>query len=63
MVISITLLYIVGALAMHYIVCRNCEEDVEYPSVSIACLLWPIALAIYCLLYIERFFRFIGNKF
>ena len=49
----ITLLYIMGALVMHYIIYSS-KEAIEHESANIACLLWLVALCIVLLLYIER---------
>ena len=50
----IAIVYIIGALVTHYIIYRGTNEDeIEHQSVNIACMLWPVALAIWCMLKIE----------
>lgn len=50
----VTILYIIGALVTHYIIYRGVSEDeIEHQSANIACMLWPVALAIWIMLKVE----------
>ena len=56
----VTIVYIIGALVTHYIIYRGANEDeVEPQSANIACMLWPVALAIWILLKIENLIKLI----
>ena len=50
----VTILYIIGALITHYIIYRGASGDeIEHQSANIVCMLWPVALAIWCILKVE----------
>ena len=56
----VTILYIIGALVTHYIIYRGANEDeIEPQSANIACMLWPVALALWCMLGIEKIIKYI----
>ena len=50
----VTLVYVIGALITHYIIYRNKkEENIEAQTANLTSLLWPVALCICLILFVE----------
>ena len=49
----VTIVYILGAITAHCFIYSNDDGEIEHQSANIACMLWPVALAIWIILKIE----------
>ena len=53
----VLLIYIGGVILTHYLLYRiNGSINIEVPMLNIISFLWPVSLAIWCVLTIESFF-------
>ena len=51
------IIYIIGILATHYIIYHDRKENnIEHQTANIACLLWPVAMLLYFMLFVEDLF-------
>lgn len=53
----VTIVYILGAITAHCFIYSNDNGEIEHQSANIACMLWPVALAIWLLLKIENLIK------
>ena len=53
----VTIVYILGAITEHCFIYSNDDGEIEHQSANIACMLWPVALAIWIILKIEHLIK------
>lgn len=47
-------IYAIGIPVAHLIIYKDGEEGIDHNAANIACVAWPIALLIICLLQVEK---------
>ena len=50
----IVVIYAIGIFIVHLIIYKDGEKDIDHSTANIACVAWPVALLIVCLLQVEK---------